>query len=140
MDKYVDRARRNGEPVMGKSQLIGKSAEAKSPDVPMLALPGPRGGAAADHRQRLFSEKTWRWSWVVNAPFIVFDDARPDAAVASNLVANKSAGSGPGTCVPNRIFCPLKKIVDSFSQKLAERAKKNDRGVDASTVIVDLGR
>ena len=57
-----------------------------------------------------------------NAPFIVFDDADVDAAVAG-AIASKYRNTGQ-TCVCTNRFLVQSGIYDSFAQKLAQTASK----------------
>ncbi|KAI0410182.1 Aldehyde/histidinol dehydrogenase [Xylaria palmicola] len=65
-----------------------------------------------------------------NAPFIVFDDADVDAAVAG-AVASKFRSSGQTCVCANRIYVQ-RGIYDEFAQKFAEKVKafKVGRGFD----------
>ncbi|TPX08404.1 uncharacterized protein E0L32_010134 [Thyridium curvatum] len=56
-----------------------------------------------------------------NAPFIVFDDADVDAAVAG-AIASKFRSSGQTCVCANRIFVQ-KGVYDEFAQKFAEKVK-----------------
>jgi succinate-semialdehyde dehydrogenase/glutarate-semialdehyde dehydrogenase len=61
-----------------------------------------------------------------NAPFIVFDDADPDAAVAG-AIASKFRNSGQTCVCANRIFAQAN-IHDSFVTKLADAIKRLNVG------------
>ena len=73
-----------------------------------------------------------------NAPFIVFDDADLDAAVAGAIVA-KFRNSGQVCVAANRILVQ-ESVADAFSHKLAEAATQLvvGRGTDAGAQIGPL--
>ena len=73
-----------------------------------------------------------------NAPFIVFDDADLEAAVAGAIIA-KFRNSGQVCVAANRILVQ-DSVADAFSHKLAEAATKLvvGRGTDAGTQVGPL--
>jgi succinate-semialdehyde dehydrogenase/glutarate-semialdehyde dehydrogenase len=73
-----------------------------------------------------------------NAPFIVFDDADLDAAVAG-AIASKYRNAGQTCVCANRIYVQSG-VYDQFAAKLAERAAamKVGNGLDQGTVIGPL--
>ncbi|TGN38813.1 NAD-dependent succinate-semialdehyde dehydrogenase [Marinobacter confluentis] len=135
MDKYVDMPDGMVNLVMGKASVIGKVL-CESPDVPMLSFTG----STEVGRKLLIdtSEQVKKLALELggNAPFIVFDDADLDAA-ADNLIANKFRGGGQTCVCANRIFVH-EKVVDAFSEKLAERVNRMTVG-NGLTEDVDLG-
>lgn len=121
--------------VMGRASMIG-GIFCESPDVPMISFTG-----STEVGRTLMSDST---GWVKklslelggNAPFIVFDDANLDAA-ADNLVANKFRGGGQTCVCANRVFVH-KDVIESFSEKLAERVNALTVG-DGMQDGVDIG-
>ncbi len=87
---------------------------------------------AADHVQKVSLELGG------NAPFIVFDDADLDAAVAGAIVA-KFRNSGQVCVAANRILVQ-ESVADAFSHKLAEAAARLviGKGTDADAQIGPL--
>ncbi|WP_158901344.1 NAD-dependent succinate-semialdehyde dehydrogenase [Burkholderia sp. L27(2015)] len=73
-----------------------------------------------------------------NAPFIVFDDADVDAAVAG-AIASKYRNSGQ-TCVCTNRFYVHERVYDTFSEKLAHAVAqlKVGRGTDAGVEVGPL--
>ena len=62
-----------------------------------------------------------------NAPFIVFDDADLDAAVAGALVSKFRNGGQTCVCA-NRIYAH-RSIADAFAAKIAERDAPQEEGL-----------
>jgi len=73
-----------------------------------------------------------------NAPFIVFDDADVDAAVAG-AIASKYRNSGQ-TCVCTNRFYVHERVYDTFSEKLAHAVAqlKVGRGTDVGVAVGPL--
>ncbi|BES73595.1 NAD-dependent succinate-semialdehyde dehydrogenase [Marinobacter nanhaiticus D15-8W] len=121
--------------VMGKSSMIGK-VFCESPDMPMLSFTG------STEVGRTLMENSTGWVKKLalelggNAPFIVFEDADLESA-ADNLIANKFRGSGQTCVCANRIYVQ-ESIVESFSEKVAERVNKMTVG-DGMKEGVDIG-
>ncbi len=107
--------------VMGKSGPIG-DVLCRHPAVRVISLTGSTDvgklliAKTAPHVKRLALELGG------NAPFIVFEDADIDAA-ADALIANKFRAGGQTCVCANRIYAD-RRVVDRFTQAVAERVRR----------------
>lgn len=99
---------------------------ATHPDVRALAFTGSTAVGRLLMQQAAVTIKKVALELGGNAPFIVFDDADIDAAVAGAMIAKfRNAGQ---TCVcANRIFVQ-ESVYDAFAEKLAVAARKLKTG------------
>lgn len=101
------------------------------PTIQKVSFTGSTGVGKLLMKQASSSLKILSMELGGNAPFIVFDDADVDTAVAG-AVASKFRSSGQTCVCANRIYVQ-KGVYDEFSQKLAEKVKafKVGYGFDA---------
>jgi succinate-semialdehyde dehydrogenase/glutarate-semialdehyde dehydrogenase len=107
--------------VMGKSGPIG-DVLCRHPGVRVISFTGSTEvgrlliAKTAPHVKRLALELGG------NAPFIVFEDADIEAA-ADGLVANKFRAAGQTCVCTNRVYAD-RRVIDSFTQAVAERVRR----------------
>ncbi|KAA6204873.1 MAG: NAD-dependent succinate-semialdehyde dehydrogenase [Candidatus Tokpelaia sp.] len=114
-------AERAGLPLALFSIVTGKSAEigavlTQSPVVRKLSFTGSTAVGAGLYAQSAATIKKLSLELGGNAPFIVFDDADIDAAVAGALIA-KFRNNGQTCVCANRLYVQAK-IYDRFAAKL----------------------
>ena len=93
-----------------------------SPTVRKVSFTGSTGVGKLLMRQSADTLKKLSFELGGNAPFIVFDDADLDVAVAG-AIASKFRSSGQTCVCANRIFVQ-KGIYDNFADKFAEKVKE----------------
>lgn len=117
------------------------SALTSSPTVRKISFTGSTGVGKLLMKQSSDTLKKLSFELGGNAPFIVFDDADLDAAVAG-AIASKFRSSGQTCVCANRIFVQ-KGIYDRFATALAEKVKSfkvgggYDEGVTHGPLIHD---
>lgn len=111
--------------VTGKAQMIG-SIFCKSPDVAKISFTGSTEVGRWLIRESADDIKRLSLELGGNAPFIVFEDADIDAAVAGAMVA-KFRNSGQTCVCANRIYVH-QSIAEDFAQRLAHAAQKLNVG------------
>ena len=121
--------------VTGSAQAIGGELCA-NPDVRKLSFTGSTPIGAKLLAQCAPTIKKTSMELGGNAPFIVFDDADLDAAVAGAMAA-KYRNTGQACIAANRIFAQ-KGIHDAFASRLADATKRLCVG-DGMTEGVDQG-
>jgi len=107
--------------ITGKASVIGKELTA-NPDVRMLTFTGSTEIGAKLMEQCAPTVKKLGLELGGNAPFIVFDDADLDKAVAGAM-ASKYRNAGQTCVCANRIYVQ-DKVYDAFAEKLAAEVKK----------------
>jgi succinate-semialdehyde dehydrogenase / glutarate-semialdehyde dehydrogenase len=107
--------------ITGKASVIGKELTT-NPTVRMLTFTGSTEIGRTLMAQCAPSIKKLGLELGGNAPFIVFDDADLDKAVAGAM-ASKYRNAGQTCVCANRIYVQ-DKVYDSFAQKLATEVKK----------------
>jgi succinate-semialdehyde dehydrogenase/glutarate-semialdehyde dehydrogenase len=107
--------------ITGKASVIGKELTA-NPDVRMLTFTGSTEIGAKLMEQCAPTIKKLGLELGGNAPFIVFDDADLDKAVAGAM-ASKYRNAGQTCVCANRIYVQ-DKVYDTFAEKLAAEVKK----------------
>ncbi|MGE0849153.1 MAG: NAD-dependent succinate-semialdehyde dehydrogenase [Hyphomicrobiaceae bacterium] len=107
--------------ITGKASVIGKELTA-NPDVRMLTFTGSTEIGAKLMEQCAPTIKKLGLELGGNAPFIVFDDADLDKAVAGAM-ASKYRNAGQTCVCANRIYVQ-DKVYDAFAEKLAAEVKK----------------
>ena len=124
--------------VLGKASAIGEEIM-KNPKVAKITFTGSTEvgkllmAGAAKHVKRISMELGG------HAPFIVFDDADLDAAVAG-LFESKYRNSGQMCICTNRLYVHAS-IADTFIEKLIERLRKtkvgrgNEKGVEIGPLV-----
>ncbi len=100
----------------GRSQTPSARNSAQPQDRQDYVYRLDRGGRLADARGVGPRSSGCRWNWVGNAPFIVFDDADLDAAVAGAM-ASKYRNAGQTCISANRIYVQ-DSVHDAFVDKL----------------------
>ncbi len=135
IDEQVDLPEGMVNLVMGKASVIGKVL-CDHDEVSMISFTG-----STEVGRKLITDTVDRVKKLAlelggNAPYIVFEDADLDKA-ADNLIANKFRGGGQTCVCANRIFVH-EKVMDSFSEKLAERVNRMTVG-DGINGDVDIG-
>lgn len=106
--------------VTGVPQEIGKTL-CESPDVAKISFTGSTAVGKILLRQCADTVKKLSLELGGNAPFIVFDDADVDAAVAGAM-ASKYRNTGQTCVCANRIYVQSG-VYDAFAAKLAEATK-----------------
>jgi succinate-semialdehyde dehydrogenase / glutarate-semialdehyde dehydrogenase len=107
--------------ITGKASVIGKELTS-NPTVRMLTFTGSTEIGRTLMAQCAPTIKKLGLELGGNAPFIVFDDADLDKAVAGAM-ASKYRNAGQTCVCANRIYVQ-DKVYDSFAQKLAAEVKK----------------
>ncbi|ROZ68764.1 NADP-dependent succinate-semialdehyde dehydrogenase [Ramlibacter sp. WS9] len=123
--------------VTGSAQAIGAELTS-NPTVRKLSFTGSTEIGKVLMAQCAATVKKTSMELGGNAPFIVFDDADLDAAVAGALISKyRNAGQ---TCVCANRFLVQDSVYDAFAAKLAEatRALKVGNGVDSGVQIGPL--
>ncbi|KAI9831127.1 MAG: hypothetical protein M1819_005215 [Sarea resinae] len=100
--------------------IIGQTL-CTSPTVKKVSFTGSTGIGKLLMKQSADTLKKLSFELGGNAPFIVFDDADLDAAVAG-AVASKFRSSGQTCVCANRLYVQ-KGIYDAFAEKLAEKVR-----------------
>ena len=119
--------------ITGDAPTIG-SALTASPDVRMLSFTGSVEVGKLLMRQCADTVKKVSLELGGNAPFIVFDDADLDAAVAGAL-ASKYRNTGQTCVCANRIMVQAG-VYDAFAEKLAARVKEMKVGIGTEEGVV----
>ena len=107
--------------ITGKANVIGKELTA-NPIVRMLTFTGSTEIGAKLMAQCAPTVKKLGLELGGNAPFIVFDDADLDKAVAGAM-ASKYRNAGQTCVCANRIYVQAG-VYDAFAEKLAQQVKK----------------
>ena len=107
--------------ITGKASVIGKELTS-NPDVRMLTFTGSTEIGAKLMEQCAPTIKKLGMELGGNAPFIVFDDADLDKAVAGAM-ASKYRNAGQTCVCANRIYVQ-DKVYDAFAEKLAAEVRK----------------
>ncbi len=107
--------------ITGKASVIGKELTA-NPIVRMLTFTGSTEIGAKLMAQCAPTVKKLGLELGGNAPFIVFDDADLDKAVAGAM-ASKYRNAGQTCVCANRIYVQAG-VYDAFAEKLAQQVKK----------------
>ncbi len=107
--------------ITGKASVIGKELTA-NPIVRMLTFTGSTEIGAKLMAQCAPTVKKLGLELGGNAPFIVFDDADLDKAVAGAM-ASKYRNAGQTCVCANRIYVQAG-VYDAFTEKLAQQVKK----------------
>ena len=118
--------------VTGKASAIGKELTS-NPDVHMLTFTGSTEIGAKLMEQCAPTIKKLGMELGGNAPFIVFDDADLDKAVAGAM-ASKYRNAGQTCVCANRIYVQ-DKVYDAFAEKLAAEVKKMKVGPGTETGV-----
>ncbi len=107
--------------ITGKASVIGKELTS-NPDVRMLTFTGSTEIGAKLMEQCAPTIKKLGMELGGNAPFIVFDDADLDKAVAGAM-ASKYRNAGQTCVCANRIYVQ-DKVYDAFAEKLSVEVRK----------------
>ena len=123
--------------VTGNARAIGGEMTS-NPAIRKITFTGSTEIGRVLMRQSAEQIKTLGLELGGNAPFIVFDDADLDAAVAGTIVS-KFRNNGQTCVCANRIYVQ-DSVYDAYAAKLAEKVKglKVGKGTDAGVVLGPL--